>query len=331
MPTQEQYPMTNNTQTPQWQAVTPHLCSLGESPFWHPDEQMLYWVDIAGKQILRANIYMGTVQTWDMPSEPGCIAPTQGGGLVIALRHGVFLAPTWGADLIWLATLDYDPSQMRANDGKCDALGRFWVGTIDETRSKLNAALFCIDARDSAPGGLPQVSCKIGPSAGATTANGLAFSPDNHTLYWANTPSHTVQAWDFDKDTANISAQRVFASFAPKPPGWLPDAAGHEGGAYGGRPDGATVDVQGNYWVAMYEGQRICQFASDGQLLASLATPMTCPTMVCLGGEDLQTLYVTSAQPKGTGAANPLAGAVVSTRVDVPGLRVNFFQEGKLS
>ena len=315
--------MTDNTPTAHWHTVTPHLCSLGESPFWHPDEQMLYWVDIAAKQILRANIYMGTVQTWDMPSEPGCIAPAQSGGLVIALRHGVFYAARWGADLQWLTTLDHDPSQMRANDGKCDAQGRFWVGTIDETRSQHNAALFCIDARNSGLTGPPQVSCKIGPSAAATTANGLAFSPDAHTLYWANTPSHTVWAWDFDPPTANIRAQRVFASFAPKPAGWQPGKDG-----YGGRPDGATVDAQGNYWVAMYEGQRVCQFAPDGTLLTQIATPMLCPTMVCLGGEDLKTLYVTSARPKGDAAslaAYPLAGAVVSTRVAVPGLPVNFF------
>ena len=69
-----------------WQALTAQTYALGESPFWHPHEQMLYWVDIPGRQLLRANIYMGTVQAWDMPSEPGCIAPAASGGLVVALR-----------------------------------------------------------------------------------------------------------------------------------------------------------------------------------------------------------------------------------------------------
>ncbi len=321
--------MTFNTQLSPWQTVTPHVSALGESPFWHPHEQMLYWLDIAGKQILRANICMGTVQAWDMPSEPGCMAPAHNGGLVIALRHGVFRAADWGAPLQWLTTLPYDPTHMRANDGKCDAQGRFWVGTIDETRSLKNASLFCLDASNIGRAGAVKVDCKISPTSGMSTANGLAFSPDQQTLYWADTPSHTVWAWDFDPETATMTDQRVFAGFAPKPPGWRLDATNPDNGGYGGRPDGATVDVQGNYWVAMYEGQRVCQFAPDGQLLTSISTPMPCPTMVCLGSEDFKTLYVTSARHKGCAtepAAYPLSGCVLQTRVEIAGLPVNVFQ-----
>ena len=313
--------------TTHWHTVSLHRSQLGESPFWHPQEQMLYWLDIPGKQIFRANIYMGSMETWDMPSEPGCMAPAEGGGLVIALRDGVFRVAGWGEPLMSVATLDYDPAHMRANDGKCDAQGRFWVGTVDETRRLKNAALYCIDARGV---GAAQVACKISPNSGMTTANGLAFSPDSRTLYWADTPSHTVWAWDFDPLTADISAQRVFAHFAAKPDGWQwhPDAP--DNGGYGGRPDGASVDVQGNYWVAMYEGHCICQFAPDGELISTIATPMHCPTKVCFGGADLKTLFVTSARPKGDAAslaAYSLAGAVVSMQVAVPGLPVNFFKD----
>ena len=127
--------------------MTPQPCQLGESPFWHPQEQMLYWVDIAGRQILRADVHAGSVETWTMPSEPGCIAPAASGGLVIAMRHGVFRARTWGGPLQSIATLDYDPAHMRANDGKRDALGRFWIGTMDETRVTRNAALYSLDCR----------------------------------------------------------------------------------------------------------------------------------------------------------------------------------------
>jgi sugar lactone lactonase YvrE len=120
-----------NGTTGNWQCVTTQPCELGESPFWHPQEQLLYWVDISGQKVLRADVDTGAVENWDMPSEPGCIAPAASGGLVIALRHGVFRARTWRGPLEPIATLDYDPAQMRANDGKCDALGRFWIGTID--------------------------------------------------------------------------------------------------------------------------------------------------------------------------------------------------------
>lgn len=309
-----------------WHTVSTHRSHLGESPFWHPQEQTLYWLDILGKQIFRFNMDRGRVDTWNMPSEPGCMAPTHDGGLVIALRYGVFRAAGWGEPLVPVATLDYDPAHMRANDGKCDAQGRFWVGTVDETRSLKNAALFCVDARGA---GAAQVACKISPRSGMSTANGLAFSPDSRTLYWADTPSHTAWAWNFDPLAADISAQRVFARFAPKPEGWQWTSAAPDNGGYGGRPDGATVDVQGNYWLAMFEGQRVCQFASDGTLLDSLPTPMMCPTMLCLGGEDLKTLYVTSAgliRSAAEQAAYPLSGCVLSTRVEIAGLPVNVFQ-----
>ena len=219
---------------------------------------------------------------------------------------------------------------MRANDGKCDTLGRFWVGTIDETRTAKNAALYCVDARSTVNGGVPHVTEKISPSAGMTTANGLAWSPDNRTLYWADTPSHTVWAWDYDCGSAVMTNQRVFASFAHKPSGWSPNPSSPDNGGYGGRPDGAAVDVQGNYWVALYEGRCVCQFAPDGTLLASIAVPLQSPTMPCFGGEDLKTLYLTSAGHHGSApelAAYPLTGQVLSLRVDVPGLPVNFFVE----
>jgi len=301
---------------------------------------MLYWVDIPGKQVLRANVYMGTVEAWDMPSGPGCMAPAANGGLVIALRDGVFRTREWGGELQHLVTLDYDATKMRANDGKCDAQGRFWIGTIDETRNLKNAALYCLDTQHPDHPGQVSVSCKIPPDSGKSTANGLAWSPDNHTLYWVDTPSHTVWAWDFEPSSGAMSQQRVFARFVPKPTGWQspaviaaqPDSAASNPSlaSYGGRPDGAAVDVAGNYWVAMFEGQRVCQFAPDGRLLASFPTPMMCPTMVCFGGEDLKTLYLTSAsknRPADELAAYPLSGQVVSMRVEVAGLPVYFFRD----
>jgi len=308
-----------------WQAVGSEAFELGESPFWHPLEQTLYWVDIAGKKVLRANVYMGTVQAWDMPSEPGCIAPAAAGGLVIALRSGVFRARDWGGALELIATLPYDPRTVRANDGKCDALGRFWIGTVDETKTQRTAALYSLDCRQ---GHAPHTMRHAGD---ALTINGLAWSPDNQTLYWADTPSHTVHACAFDLQTNTLGTQRVFAPFEPKPPGWVLDpTVAPYARNYGGRPDGAAVDILGNYYVALYEGQRVCQFAPDGRMLGQWPTPMPCPTMPCLGGEDGKTLYIASARHGRNAqelAAFPESGRVFAMRVAVPGLPVNFFVE----
>jgi sugar lactone lactonase YvrE len=312
--------MSNSTAiAAHWQTISPQAAELGESPFWHPLEQRLYWVDITRRQLLRADVATGEIETWDMPSEPGCIAPAASGGLVIALRDGVFRARQWGGPLTQIATLDYDPAQMRANDGKCDALGRFWIGTIDETRVKGNAALYCLDCRASKV----VLQRKTDPATlPATTGNGLAWSPDHRTLYWADTASHRVHAWDFDLTSAAMTAQRVFLQFEGKPADVTT--------GYAGRPDGAAVDVQGNYYIALYEGGRLCKFSPAGVLLATWVTPAQCPTMPCFGGADLQTLYLTSARQKRSVAelaALPLSGCVFSMRVAVAGLAVNFFAD----
>lgn len=308
-----------------WTTVSPATFELGESPFWHPTEQSLYWVDIPGKKILRANVYMGTVESWDMSSEPGCIAPAATGGLVIALRHGVFRARDWRGELQLIVTLPYDPATLRANDGKCDPLGRFWVGTVDEPKADRAAALFSIDCRG---GCTPQVTRHAGD---ALTGNGLAWSPDGHTAYWADTPSHVVHAWHFDLQANVLSAHRIFQQLPAKPNGWQWDTPRvHDHAAYGGRPDGAAVDVNGNYFVAMFEGQRVCKFAPSGELLAEYPLPALCPTMPCFGGEDLKTLYVTTARHGRSAqelAAFPQSGAVFALRLDIPGLPVNLFED----
>jgi sugar lactone lactonase YvrE len=299
-----------------WECITTQANQLGESPFWHRLEHKLYWIDIPARQVLRADVASGVVETWDLPSEPGCIAPAASGGLVLALRHGVFRARQWGGPLQQIATLDYDPAFMRANDGKCDALGRFWIGTIDETKAAHNAGLYCLDCRN---GRAPLPKRKVGH---ALTANGLAWSPDGATLYWSDTASHAVRAWDFDAPLATLTAERTLHQFAPRSA--LPDVA------YGGRPDGAAVDAEGNYFVALYEGRRVCQLAPDGTLLAQWETPAQCPTMVCFGGDDLRTLYLTTARQKRSAEelkALPLSGCIFSMRVRTPGLPVNFFAD----
>jgi sugar lactone lactonase YvrE len=302
-----------------WQVVSALPCEVGESPFWHPQEQTLYWVDIAGKTLHRCNVFMGTVESWRMSAplelEPGCIAPAAGGGLVIALRDGIYRARSWGGALERLAAAGHDTATTRFNDGKCDALGRFWAGTIYEPRDAQQAALFCLQ------GGALQRMVD-----GATVGNGLAWSPDSRTLYWSDTTAHLIRAWDWDAAGNALSAPRVFMQFPLKPAGWAPGQPGQP--AYGGRPDGAAVDSEGNYWVAMFEGARVLKLSPAGELLAEIATPMMCPTMVCFGGDDLQTLYLTSAchgRPAAELVAMPLSGAVLSRRVDVPGLPVNFF------
>ncbi|HYF16612.1 MAG TPA: SMP-30/gluconolactonase/LRE family protein [Ramlibacter sp.] len=285
-----------------WQRFSPQRDRLGESPFWHPVERRLYWVDIPGRQLRCAAWDGSDLKSWPMPQEPGCIAPARGGGLVVALRDGMYRARRWGGALDLLHRFAHDPRTTRFNDGKADPLGRFWAGTIYEPKDQPLAELHCLDGT----GGQTRVRRMAGD---ATTANGLAWSPAGDVVYWSDTPRHVVFAWDWNAQANTLGPQRVFHQFTAKPPGWQPGQPG-----YGGRPDGAAVDADGNYWCAMYEGTRLVQLSPAGQVLRELPTPMLSPTMPCFGGDDLRTLFVTGSDSE-----------VWWRRIDVAGLPVNFF------
>ncbi|TXH91113.1 MAG: SMP-30/gluconolactonase/LRE family protein [Pseudomonas sp.] len=298
-----------------WTRITSEPDQLGESPFWHPQEQRLYWVDIPGKRVARVAVdglqAQGAVEYWPLNEEVGCIAPVQGGGLVLALRSGIYRARALGGPLQLLAAAPYDTRKQRFNDGKCDPQGRFWAGSLYEPKDQALGVLYMLDAQ-----GLHE------RMDGVTTANGLAWSPDGRTAYWADTAAHQIRAFDFDAARGQLSNSRVFYQATPKPAGWAWGSAT----PYGGRPDGAAVDAEGCYWSAQYEGQRLLRLSPAGEVLAEVPVPAVCPTMPCFGGPDLRTLLVTTAR-HGRSAAElaqyPDAGCVFALRVDVPGLPVS--------
>jgi sugar lactone lactonase YvrE len=284
---------------------------LGESPFWHPQESALYWCDIPGRRLERWNARSGQRHGWPLPTEPGCCAPLLGGGLLLAQRDGLWRFDPVSGARVRLCKAPYDMATQRFNDGKADPLGRFWAGTIHEPRNVPAAQLYRYAKREL-----------VAMAGGATTGNGLGFSPDARTLYWADTPAHVIYAFDFDLGHGEISNRRVFARFAARDPAQPIEA-------YGGRPDGAAVDVEGCLWVAMYEGARIVRLSPAGEEIDELPLPVRCPTMPCFGGDDLCTLYVTTAcqgRPAAERALQPEAGCVLHARVAVHGLPVNFAQ-----
>jgi sugar lactone lactonase YvrE len=283
---------------------------LGESPLWHPREQALYWCDIPGHRLNRHDPKSGEHRHWQFETDVACCAPMRDGGLLLAMRDGLWRFDTRTGERAALAPPPYDPGQERFNDGKCDPQGRFWVGTIYEPRDPPLANLYCFSQG--------QLARREG---GITTSNGLAWSPDARTMYWSDTKAHTIYALDFDPGTGAIANRRAFASFAPR-------QAGQDLGRYGGRPDGAAMDAEGCYWAALFEGQRLLRLSPQGEVLREVRLPVRCPTMPCFGGEDLKTLYITTARegrPAQELAEQPHAGCVLSLRVDTPGLPANTF------
>ena len=296
-------------ETPVFEPLPVPPSQLGESPFWHPDEAALYWCDIPGRALHRWHAGRAEHRQWAFDTEPGCVAPVPGGALLLGMRDGLFhFDPVSGARTR-LAPPPYNAAEERFNDGKADPQGHFWAGTIYEPRTAPRAALY-----RWAGGTLARVAGDI------TTSNGLAWSPDGRTLYWTDTKAHVVRAFDADPLDGSLSRGREFARFAPR-------AEGQPLDTYGGRPDGAAVDIEGGYWVAMFEGQRLLRLGPDGAVTRELRLPVRCPTMPCFGGADGRTLFITTARqgrPAEELAAQPLAGCVLALRVEVPGLPVNF-------
>jgi sugar lactone lactonase YvrE len=287
-------------QTPGLQLAFNMPMQLGECPLWHPRERRLYWIDIDGRAVHRLDPQHNMHQSWTMPSEPGAIAWSEAGGLVVALRSGLAMLDTDSGALKMFAEPPYDPSRERFNDGRCDAAGRFWVGTIYEPRDRPEARLYVLER------GILRDSGKR-----ATVSNGVAFSPDNRTLYHSDTTSHCITAYDYDIATGATGNGVLLHRFSAE-----------RGAGYGGRPDGAAVDSEGNYWCAMYEGGRLLQLSPTGAILREILLPVRCPTMMAFGGSDLRTLYITTVSSKRSAeelAACPLSGCLLSLRVDVPG------------
>lgn len=275
--------------------------SVGESPLWVPDEKALYWVDIEGFAIHRLCTGSGQHQQWKVDSEASSLARAAQGGLMVAQRRGFsHFNPDSGA-LTLVAEAPFDQATTRFNDGKCDAAGRFWCGTIYEPRDKPAAEMFVLER-----GQIRKVW-----SGGMVNSNGLGFSPDNKTMFHAETASHRVTRFAFDLLAGTVTDERDVRRFSS-------DKAAPD---YGGRPDGAAVDSEGNYWVAMFEGGRILKLSPQGDQLDEIPLPLRCPTMVAFGGPDLRTLYVTSAgkRPAQELAAHPLSGKILAVRMPVAG------------
>jgi len=289
------------------QALGPHRCLLGESPLWHPTEQCLYAVDIPGRQVLRWRDGAVEPDAWPQAAEPGCIAARAGGGLLVARRDGLWALDTDTGAQALIAPPPYDPARLRFNDGKVDPEGRLWVGSISDAREP-EAALYRFE------GGAFAVQVPA-----LTTSNGLGWSPSGQRLHWSDTKAHRIYVADFDAAAGVLRAPRVFAEFKPRT----------AGEPYGGRPDGAAMDADGHYWVAMFEGACLLRIAPTGEVVRRVELPATCPTMPTFGGADLRTLFVTTSREKRPAdelAREPWAGAVLRLRVDVPGLPATLTQ-----
>jgi sugar lactone lactonase YvrE len=271
---------------------------LGECPRWHAGEARLYWVDIARNQLHRFDPATGQDQCRAFAAPVGCFAFARGGGLVLAMKDGLARLATWEAEPEPFGDpLLADDPDLRMNDGRTDAQGRFWVGSVNMAKSATNAALYRFDAEGR--GTLIQ--------DGMMTCNGAAFSADGLTFHHADTPSHALRSYRADPATGTLHDERLFHQF---PMGE-------------GRPDGGSFDEEGFYWSALFDGGRVVRLSPSGEIVESVSLPVARPTMIAFGGADRCTAFITTARSGLSDdalAAAPLSGAILSFRVSVPGV-----------
>ena len=306
---------------------------LAESPLWDAQRQAWFWMDIDQHQIHQHTIRADNDaehRVWQLPLEArydiGAIALADNGDLMLALRAGIASfnpdeAPKNISPEIRIPA-PYDTSTTRFNDGGVDAQGRWWIGSLYAPKTYAGAHLFCLEHGVLKPILGELANIEPYKNWGITTANGWAMSPDGTTMYHADTQAHTVYRYDFDTrapvETA-LSNRTVFFQTL--------DTRGTDA-PYAGRPDGAAVDSEGNYWLALYEGGQIVKIAPNGEIVQKIPLPAKAPTMLCFGGADLKTFIITTAgnRPESELAHYPANGHILKIQVSVAGVPTNRYQ-----
>jgi L-arabinonolactonase len=248
--------------------------SLGEGPLWDVEEQRLYWIDSYGPAVHRCDPKGGDRRSWPVPEPIGSMALRRGGGAVLSLKSGFHFLDFADGSVTRINETQPGELRPRLNDGKVDRQGRFVAGSMDFEEREGVGKLFRLDPDLSLHTLDDDIVCSNGP----------CWSPDGRTLYFADTTRKRIYAYDYDIETGNVRARRIFATFD-----WLR-----------GYPDGATVDEEGCLWsVEVYSG-RLIRFDPNGVVDRIVGLPVQSTTSITFGGPDLDIAYVTSmARPMG--------------------------------
>ncbi len=272
--------------------------TLGEGALWDSRRQRLWWVDIEGHQVHLFDAISGVDEAIDVGQRVSTVVPRARGGVMVGLQHGLGWLDLEHRRVDVIVDPESHVPDNRFNDGKCDPAGRFWAGTISMTRTPVAASLWCMDTDRSVRRVLESV----------TNSNGIAWSLDQATMYYIDTATRRVDAFDYQVDTGQIGNRRPVVV--------VPDELG--------KPDGMTIDAEGMLWVALWGGGQVTRWDPQaGRLLETVHVPTPRTSSCALGGADLRDLYITTAR---TGATveelqqQPQAGGIFVARVAVGGV-----------
>ena len=272
--------------------------TLGEGPVWDDKLGLLHWLDINERKI--HTFYPGKGKedgadtSIDMGDKPGCLVPRAKGGFVVALSKSIVALDVLSGPYN-RTTLSFIEVGLpnRMNDGKCDPAGRFVVGSMSLSESEPTGNLWSIEPSDVP---IPGLEIKItNKLTDVTISNGLAWSADGRTLYYSDTPTGKIDAFDYDTATGAMTNRRV--AFV---------------NSWGGHFDGMTIDSDDNLYLCLWDGGRVLKVnPKNGKLLATINVPRVKNVSCCtFGGGDYRDLYITTAGGDKQSAESPHAGGL---------------------
>lgn len=270
---------------------------IGEGPVWDARSQRLYWVDIVGQQLHVFNPADGTNTTHTCPDIVTSVSPRAGGGVLLTLRRSFALFDEKTGQFDTIADVEADMPGNRFNDGKTDRRGRHWAGTMGDVDWNHPIGNLYRFGADRKPVRVAEKIC---------CSNGIAWSPDDRTMYFCESFAYVIHAYDFDAVSGAIENRRTFATV---------DAVSF--------PDGITVDAEGFLWCAQPVFGRIVRYDPAGRIERIIELPVSRGTSLMFGGPDLSTLYITTMRTTLSEqqlSEEPLAGSLLAITPGVRGL-----------
>jgi len=272
---------------------------LGENPLWVTGEKRLYWLDLMKPAIYRFDPKTGQNRALkaDLGSYVCGMVQRRKGGWIVVREDGISALDLSTGRIQSLAHPEPDQPDNMLNDAKCDRQGRLWTGSLDKRETHPSGNHYVIDKKLEATKVAGSLICSNGP----------AFSPDGRIAYLADSNGRAIYRLFIDLATGVVSPKTLFISIP----------------AEEGMPDGMTVDAEGYLWSARWDGGRVVRHAPDGSVDREIMLPVPRVTSVAFGGDDLSTLYITTAS---TGLseeqlkAAPLSGSLFACRPGVRGL-----------
>ncbi len=276
---------------------------LGEGPAWDAARHRLAWVDIYARYMHLYDPKTNLDEKIEVDAPLGCAAPTLDGNLILGMGNDIASLSLDPVKLTILASPEAHLPGNRFNDGKCAPDGRFIAGTMDNSEQAASGALYSYS---------PDGTLKTLVS-GVRISNGLAWSQDHKTMYYIDTPTFSVMAYDYDLVSGEIANPRLAVSIPPRL----------------GFPDGMTSDIAGRLWIALWGGAAVTVWEPEkGQLLEKIAIPAKNVTACVFGGDNGADLFVTSAR-KGLTPADlteyPLTGGLFRIQTDIEGMPTFLF------